>query len=375
MGFAGLSVDVGFLEYRQQQQQIATDAAAIGGAEQLARSNCSGATAAETAAETDATNDGYTTGGNVTVTAVNPPASGPYSGNGCAVTVQIQTQHVTNFFSKLFGYPTGMTESTSATATASSTGADCIYLLSASSWSSFNNATVDSPGCGIAINYSADFDGGTIAAPSIGYVSSPNYGGTTFTMATPAPMLPVADPCPEIPGCAYLAANPPSTSSCTGYNDNGGNQTISAGCYSYMDLDPPGTVTMNPGLYIINGPINDNGVTLQGSGVTLYITSNGSGPNFDNQTVTLSPPTSGNEAGVLLYQVPGNSSSINFNGAAVKMSGLIYAPSTTSANFDVAAGSYMVLVFGSMNFNNNTAYDLATPPPGQSLVKKAVLVQ
>ena len=133
---------------------------------------------------------------------------------------------------------------------------------------------------------------------------------------------------------------------------------------------------MWPGLYIINGNFNDNGVTLQGSGVTIYTTSSGTGPNFDNQTVTLAPPTPpSNYANVLYYQVPSNSTGINFNGPAVNMSGLIYSPATTSANFNSNGGSYAVLVFGSMNFNNNSAYDLASPPPGQALVQQAVLAQ
>jgi hypothetical protein len=377
MGFAGLAVDVGYLEYQQQQQQNATDAAALGGAQSLVKSNCGSATGAVSAASVDATTNGYTTGGNVTVTPVSPPSSGPYASNTCAISVSIQTQHVANFFSKLFGYPTGMTESTSATASASSAGGGaCIYLLSTSSWSSFNNATVSSPGCAIAINYSADFNGGTIAAPSIGYVSPPNYGGTTFTLATPAPMLPVADPCPQIPGCAYLAANPPPTTNCQTVNTNGVPYTLYPGCYNNLNLDTPGAVTMEPGIYVINGNFNDNGVPLTGSGVTIYTTANGNGPNFDNNgTVTLSPPTTGNYAGVLYYQVPSNSSGINFNGPNVSMSGLIYSPTTTSANFNSNGGGYVVLVFGSMNFNNNTANDYATPSPGQSLTKKAVLVQ
>jgi hypothetical protein len=373
LGFAGLAVDVGYLEYQLQQQQTATDAAALGGAQALAHSNCGSASAAESAAQTDAFENGYASG----VSPVSPPSSGPYASNDCAITVQIQTQHVTNFFSKLFGYPTGMTESTQATALASTTGGACIYLLSTSSWSSFNSATVSSPGCAIAINYSADFDGGTIAAPSIGYVSPPNYGGTTFTLATPAPMLPVADPCPEIPGCAYLAANPQPTASCQSVNTNGQPTTLYPGCYSNLNLDTPGAVTMKPGVYVINGNFNDNGVPLTGSGVTIYTTANGSGPNFDsNGTVSLSPPTPpANTAGVLYYQVPSNSSGIDFNGPNVSMSGLIYSPSTTSANFNSNGGGYVVLVFGSMNFNGNTANDYATPPPGQSLIKKAVLVQ
>jgi hypothetical protein len=379
LGFAGIAVDVGYLEYWQQEQQSATDAAAMGGAQYLASSNCANGALAQAAAQTDANGNGFTNGANnVTVTPHSPPLTGPYANNACAISVQITTNHVATFFSQLFGYPQGMSESTSATATISSNGGGaCIYLLSSSSWSSFNGATVNSPGCAIAINYSADFDGGTIAAPAIGYVSpAPNYGGTTFTMASPAPMLPVADPCPKIPGCAGLAASPPPTTNCSGYNSNGGNATIQPGCYSYLNLDPPGTITMAPGTYVINGSFNDNGVTLVGSGVTIYVTANGNGPNFDNGApVTLSPPTSGNYSGVLYYQVPSNTSGINFNGPNVNMSGLIYAPGSTSANFNSNSGSYAVLVFGSMNFNNNSAYDFASPPPGQSLVKTAVLAE
>jgi hypothetical protein len=33
------------------------------------------------------------------------------------------------------------------------------------------------------------------------------------------------------------------------------------------------------------------------------------------------------------------------------------------------------LVFGAGNFNGGNALDLATPPPGQSLIKQAVVAQ
>ena len=80
MGFGGISVDVGYLKYQQQAQQNATDAAALGGAQQLVRSNCGSPGNATAGAYADATTNGYTTGGNVTVTANSPPTSGPYSG-------------------------------------------------------------------------------------------------------------------------------------------------------------------------------------------------------------------------------------------------------------------------------------------------------
>jgi hypothetical protein len=376
MGFGGVAVDVGFLEYRQQAQQNATDAAAAGGAEALLHAGCPNQTAATTAADLDASSNGFPAGGSVTVTVQNPPTSGPYDGNNCTVYVQVSAENVPTFFEKLFGYKTA-TETTQAAAsiTAANQGT-CIYLLSTNSWSSFNDATVDAPGCSIAINYSADFNGGTITSPSIGYAGpSPNMGGTDFTQGSPAPMLPVADPCTEIAGCAYIAANAPPIAGCQGYNSpNSGSVTLQPGCYSYMNLNGA-AITFAPGLYVLDGNFNNNNSTITGSGVTMYVPAGANGPNFDNQTVTLTPPTSGNYTGVLYYQVPSNTSSINFNGPNVSLTGLIYAPGSTSVNFDDQAGTYVVLVFGAMNFNENSAYDLATPSPGQSLIKKAVVTE
>jgi Flp pilus assembly protein TadG len=378
LGFAGIGVDVGYLEYRQQAQQTATDAAAIGGAQQLATSNCTNAAGASSSALYDAGQNNFPNGGlgnTVTVQATSPPASGPYAGNTCAVSVQITTQHVATFFSRLFGWTSGMPETTQAVGTVNSNGGACIYLLSTNTWSSFNNpVNVQAPHCPIVINYSADFDGGTIASPYIGYAGpNPNYGGTDFTLASPTKMLQVADPCPEIPGCAYLTANPPPTSNCSGYNAPSGGGTIQAGCYTYLNGNG-GTITMEPGVYTITGNMNTNQSSFVGSGVTIYIPSGGNAPQWDNATVNLSPPTTGPEAGVLYYQVNGNSSEPDLNGPNVNISGLIYAPSA-QMNIDGNSGTYVVIVAGSANFNGNTAYDVASPPPDGSYIKTAVLGQ
>ena len=67
----------------------------------------------------------------------------------------------------------------------------------------------------------------------IGYAgSSALSGGGTYPVATPTPMLPVADPCADITGCANIAANPPSSSGCTALTQSGG--TIRPGCYSSL---------------------------------------------------------------------------------------------------------------------------------------------
>jgi len=378
MGFAGISVDVGYLEYRQQAQQSATDAAAIGGAQQLAHNNCANPSGAVTAALADASTNGFTNGSNnVAISATSPPASGPFSGNACAVSVQITTSNVATYFSRLFGYPNGMAESTQAvgTVSAANNGA-CIYLLSMNTWSSFNSpVNIQAPHCAIDINFNADWDGGTVSSPFIGYAGSnaPNYGGTTFPLASPVPMLPVADPCPQIPGCAYLAANPPPQSNCTGLNAPSGGTTINPGCYTYIN-GGGGTITMNPGTYVITQNINTNNTNFTGSGVTIYIPSGGNPPNFDNATVNLSPPSTGNTQGVLYYQVPSNTSNPNFNGPKVNMQGLIYCPGA-QINYDGNTGNYLVIVAGSANFNGNTAEEFASPPPGGSYIKQAVLGQ
>jgi hypothetical protein len=380
LGFAGLAVDVGYLEYRQQQQQTVTDAAAVGGAQQLARSSCSGSTAAQTAAQDDAGANGFGSGGNVFVSAVTPPSSGPYAGNACAISVQISTQHVSTFFARLFGYPLGMNENTSAVAAATSNGLGCIYLLKTTASSIFNGDTFKAPQCGVLINDTATFTGDTpFEAAYIGYAgSAPTETGTTFTEATPAPMPLVNDPCPEIAGCAYLTANPPSATGCVSITYTGGTTLDLPNnvCYNNLTVNGVSNVVLS-GTYVFNGTTTFNGLTsVTGSSVTLYVTGAGTPPTFNGiASLSLSPPTTGNYPGVLYYQVATNSAQPIFNGTSMSINGLIYAPDSTNAIFNGTSGGYLVIVAGSATFNGSAAYDLATPPPGGSLVKEVVVAQ
>jgi hypothetical protein len=375
MGFAGMAIDVGYLAYQQRQQQNATDAAAIGGAQQLVYAGCNNQGVAQTAAQGDAATNGYTNGTNgVTVAVDNPPSNGPYAGNNCSVQVQITNPGAQTFFMRLFG-KSSVQQSTQAVATVESNNNGCIYLLTPSAYSGFNGGTVDAPGCGIVMNGSANFNSGTITAPSIGYAGpTPNYGDPDFTDAHPQKMLPIADPCPEIAGCAYIAANPPpNPGNCQTINTNGQTPySLQQGCYSGLNLDNS-VVNMQPGVYYITGNINTNGATINGSGVTFYVT-DGATVNFDGASVNLAPPTTGNYAGVLYYQVPSDTSGVNFNGPTSNLSGLLYAPGA-NVNFNGGSGNYVVMVFGSLNLNGGEAIDLGTPPTGQSLIKNVVLTQ
>ena len=326
------------------------------------------------AATVDAAKNGFTNGSGsvvVTTTLGTALASGPFAGNNCAVQVQVTAPHAT-FFSNLFGFQGKVTTQAVAIVIAA-TEPGCIYMLSPNTSTNFNGANVKAD-CSILMDGTGNFNGANIDAVGIGYAgSTPNENGATFTGATPAPMLPVADPCPEIAGCAYLTANPPAIRGCTSFNGNGYSGALAAGCYNSLNLNGA-RVTLS-GLYIINGSSNFNGATITGSNVTIYVTNSGTPPNFNGANVTLSPPTTGNYTGVLYYQVASNTQSPNFNGATNNLSGLLYAPTATSVNFNGADGGYTVLVFGSANLNGSSANTFGAPPAGQALIKQVVLAE
>ncbi|HEY1655653.1 MAG TPA: pilus assembly protein TadG-related protein [Candidatus Tumulicola sp.] len=470
MGFAALAVDVGYEQYQQRAQQSATDAAAIAGARQLVYAGCPSQGAAQTAARNDAATDGYTNGtGTVSVTVNNGlGVTGPYAADNCAVQVTIFSPHTTFFaaaFAKFFGTNLTGQETTQAVATLTASDAGCVYMLDPTQTWNANGTNVNAATCSILINGTANFNGGTIRASAIGYGgSTPNENGASFPQATPAPMLKVADPCPQIAGCAYLAANaptipntnPPSPCSPGTLSSSFHGGALPPGCYNSPSFNGDSTVTMNgnytlinpnfngvntitmtngnylvtspnfngahnismtsgnytlsdqdfngagnvtmsggtfymegstnfngatvamSGYFVYTGSMNANGATLKddatGNGTTMYTTTGGS-PNFNGATVKLSPPSTGNTAGVLYYQVPANSGNPNFNGASNALSGLFYAPGADGVNFNGANGGYTILVFGSANFNGSSSNNFGPPPGGVSLIKRAVLAQ
>src|SRR5579862_2005997 len=76
LGFTGLSVDVGYLQWQRRLMQSAADAAAMGALREmeLGRTNSQPQYDLTTAAQTDASMNGFTNGqGNTTVTFNNPP--------------------------------------------------------------------------------------------------------------------------------------------------------------------------------------------------------------------------------------------------------------------------------------------------------------
>jgi hypothetical protein len=377
MGFAALAIDVGYLEYQQQVQQSATDAAALGGAQSALTSNCGNGAAASSAALSDAALNGYSS---AYVQATSPPSTGDYAGNACAVAVTI-TKTKPTFFMQVFGFD-GMAESTQAVGVVSQGTAQpgCIWLLSTSEGSSdMSNSNMQVPDCDIYINVNANMSNATINAAYIGYASGTNNtSGTTFTNASPAPMATVADPCPTFPGCKYLTSSPPPSANpsqypnCCSTTTLGTNGTSISGPYD--DFTMTGTDTVC-GLILVSGSqFHINGATISScaEGVTFALSGNTSDINFSNAKLNLSAPTTGNTADVLFWRPGSQSSAVDYSNCTCDLTGMLYYP-TTKVDYSSASGDYALLVFGQANFSTSTGLSIGTPAPGYGSSSRASL--
>jgi hypothetical protein len=147
---------------------------------------------------------------------------------------------------------------------------------------------------------------------------------------------------------AAVVANPlgsltgPSTTGLTNYGSAsiGGNalQTLNPGIYSRISIAGSARVTLNPGLYLIErgGFTVSGNATVSGQGVTLYntlsnypqTTGTHGGITFSGTgAITLTAPTSGPYAGVLVFQPSANTRALSLSGNASGLAGTVYAPS------------------------------------------------
>ena len=132
--------------------------------------------------------------------------------------------------------------------------------------------------------------------------------------------------------------------------------TISSGVYSQISVSGNGTLTMNPGIYVIAGGgfSVTGGASVTGAGVTIY----NAGSSYPNPggsfgavnlsgsgNISLTAPTIGTYAGILIFQARDNASAISLTNKGISMpSGVIYAPKaalTVSGNGQYK-GSFVV---------------------------------
>jgi Putative Flp pilus-assembly TadE/G-like len=381
VGFAGLGTEVGFWYVKQQQMQSAADTAAFTAAEALKK----GETIASGTPQADARAVAATYGyfdhvSNMNVDVHSPPQSGPYASNSSAIEVIINGPSP-RLFSALFMNSNPIIGARAVAVLSGGNGTPCVMALNEGNVNDLTvsgNPTLNIPGCDLYVNSSNATNALNLSGTSIINAKSTYVVGGLKQSGT-AQLLgnqylntgsPEADPFADAsfstpPGCDQTNWSQP------------GATTINPGVYcGGMTINSGAVVTMNPGVYYINGgsfKINGGG-TLTGDGVTIVLT--GSAGSYSTVTinggavVTLNETTPGPIDGLAFFQdrnapvsnglgLPVNTfngdSNMNINGGIyfpnqlVKYSG---GAETGGAQCTQLIG-YMISITGETNFSGN----------------------
>jgi Flp pilus assembly protein TadG len=398
LGFAGLAVDVGYMQWNKRRAQAAADSAAMGALRQLELGK--DLATMTTAGLYSSSLNGFANGGDTTVTISKPPIHGSYAGVPTAVEADV-TRVVPSFFMRIFGTNNVTVAAHAVARTMSTEGSigGCIFALAQGARSGLKingtnmqlntscSAVVDSSddnaftmGSGVTFRLSngaqVGVQGGWSISGGASLVSvdgsgnthplTPNHNGVytdplTSYVAPTASGLTVR----SNSGVTYGKNNPPSSN------------TIQPGIYcgGIAVNDTNGvTYTFAPGLYVLAGggfSLNSN-AWVNGTGVTFYNTTGSSAWGCPNSAAgplkivsqaiaTLSAPEdAGNPMQAMLFfqdrSVTGSSNDASiagggnstFDGALYfKGTGLSFAGNNTTTGF-------MVLVADTISINGNT---------------------
>ncbi len=201
---------------------------------------------------------------------------------------------------------------------------------------------------------------------------------------SPAPVTGTAivlDPFASLPA--------PSASGLTNYGSKNvsGNSsvTINPGIYTSITVSGNGKLTMNPGVYIIKGgglKVSGN-ASVVGTGVLIYneggeesddCESSGAVTFSGNGSITLSPPTGGTYAGILIFQSRHNTQTMSLSGnSMLGLSGTIYAPDATLIQSGNGQIGTLTVVVNEMTLSGNAIANAQTldPPPGATALTPA----
>ena len=338
LGGAGLATEGGLWYYVHQSVQGAADSSALSAANQASLNNNISPT---TQAQSVAATYGYVNGtGGATVTVNRPPATGAYTGNNQAIEVIVNKQEA-RLLSSIFATST-VTLTGRAVALPGNAGTGCVLSLNP-----IASGGVTSKGTsGITLNQCSVYDdssdgtalvnGGsaTIDALSVNVVGQISGGnGITTSQGVHVGISPVADP--------YADVVMPTPGACD-YNNKTYKTTvtINPGVYcNGIQLNAGAIVTMNPGIYFIDrGSLQmAGGSTLQGTGVTIILTSS-TGNNYADATINggatlaITAPTTGPTAGIAIFgdrSMP-TATTFKFNGGDNQViGGAVYVPHGT----------------------------------------------
>jgi Flp pilus assembly protein TadG len=384
VGFVGLAVDVGYMQYERRRLQAAADAAAMGALREMELGN----TDLTTAGQNDSALNGFTNGqGNTTVTINNPPASGTYSGVSTAVQAIVQ-KRVPTFFMSVFGQSavTLSAQAVAQTTTTYGSVGGCIFVLDPTASGAFSivgNVTISSA-CGAVVNSNSSSAFSMTGSSSftlnngavVGVVGPGTAGegwsfsgggklvnGSTGQTEYPTNIQSFGDPLANVaaPTASGLTVQSTSTYSVKP------NQTVTANPGIYCGgMDLKGTVTFNPGTYVLAGggmTINAQ-ANITGSNVTFYNTtgsfsascgssSAGSMTFNGGATINLAGSTS---TGVLFFEdrnVTGLSHTINGNSSSTFDGALYFKNANLTFSGTNKTPGFLYIVVDTLSLKGN----------------------
>jgi hypothetical protein len=381
LGVAGLGTEATLWYVAKRNLQGATDTAAFTAATAEAAGQTSSGFSA--AAQAVARNYGYVSGtGGVTVTVNNPPQSGPNTGNSQAVEILIQ-QPQQLMFAALFMHSNPAITARAVAAPGAGAGnggaANCVVALDKGSVTDVidsGSATLNMPSCNIMVN-SPNADAlslsgtGTIDAKSATIVGNYTTSGSAKLNATngiTTGASAMADPYAGVSIPAYAGCNQTSLHvvAAKTLTPVGGIYVLCNG----LSVSGTGNLTLQPGVYIVNGGnlSVSGGATISGTGVTIIMTdttpsSTGTVSISGGANVNLSAPTTGATAGLAFFQDRGASSagSNSFSGGSTQsITGALYFPSqavTFSGNSGNTASPCTQLIGYTLTFSGSSTFN------------------
>jgi Flp pilus assembly protein TadG len=365
-GLVGLGIDASLWYMNARRIQTIAEVTALSAGRLLSDSTQTTSTIT-TVANNDALLNGFSSTTDTLAVSFGPTGNAPPAATTITVSVK---RSVPLVFSALFlsSQPVA-----SAAATASSTGpAVCIYVLGSGSQTLTVNSgfNLSAPNCEIDVASTAStaaiFDSGATLSVMKTCVAGTviNNGATVGGLATRCSTH-------SNPYKGTLAA--PAVGGCTVNSANySGTVSLNPGTYcGNFNFNGSGTVKLAPGTYIFNGTnwnIN-SGWTITGTGVTFYFVNSSSYVQFNSGvTVSLTAPTSGTYANVLMFEPDGlSTSSFAIDGASSSghaLQGLVYLPSrniTFNSTYSGTADAF-TLVVNQLIFDSNSPKSWSITP-------------
>ncbi|GAA0544638.1 hypothetical protein FHS83_000535 [Rhizomicrobium palustre] len=313
---AGAAVDFISALNAKTELQNAIDAATLAGA---AASNNASAAANVFAAEPKSS-----------FAAISAPV---FSTNGDGSFTGKVTATVATNFLPMAGIKS-MSVSASATAKMGASTSVCVLILNKNNSQTLlmnSGADIEASQCEVDVASTASpaaiFNGGSTLNTKKTCIASSSIldnGGTHPNLSTKCAVQPD-------PFAGKLPVPSTSAPDCNGGNYNGGPVVLSPGVYcGWYNFNNAPSVSFQPGVYVIKGGgWNVNGGTWSGTGVTFYFADSSKIQFNSGVSASLSAPSSGSYAGILMYEAPGLSSSqfLFDDSKGHNLDGLIYLPS------------------------------------------------